>query len=121
MTKKNTSRKRNVRLEFYVDIEEEKIIKRKASKFESLSDYLRQVALKNKIYLPVPAIDRETLIELVRIGNNINQLAKRINQAEANIFQKSTKRELSEALEVLRLVLEQKIEIQDKRVYDSQS
>jgi hypothetical protein len=121
MSKQKTPRERDIKLNFYVTKKEEEVIKRKALNFQSLSDYLRRIAVSGKVYLPAPSIDREALIELTRIGNNINQIAKRVNQAEANIFQKSTKRELSESLDVLIKALDTKIFILDKKVYDSKS
>jgi type III secretion system FlhB-like substrate exporter len=46
-----------------------------------LSEYLRATALKQKIPRSVPKINREIYIELGRIGNNINQIAKAANIA----------------------------------------
>jgi len=44
-------------------------------------------------------------LELNRIGNNINQIAKRINSSEANIFHKGTKKELEQMIDELKAVL----------------
>jgi Bacterial mobilisation protein (MobC) len=44
-----------------------------------LSEYLRATALKQKIPPSVPTINREIYIELIRIGNNINQIARVAN------------------------------------------
>lgn len=41
-----------------------------------LSEYLRQAGLKRKGRTRVPEINRQTYIELGRIGNNLNQLTK---------------------------------------------
>lgn len=41
-----------------------------------LSQYLRQTGLRRKMRPRVPEINRETYLELGRIGNNLNQLTK---------------------------------------------
>ncbi len=41
-----------------------------------LSEYLRRAGLKRKRRARVPDINRQTYIELGRIGNNLNQIAK---------------------------------------------
>ena len=43
------------------------------------STFCRSAILKKKIKLP---IERELLYQLNKIGNNLNQIAKRINQKE---------------------------------------
>jgi hypothetical protein len=57
----------------------------------SMSDYFRRAGLSLKIpqvrsrrVRSVPAVNRETYVELGRIGNNINQLAKACNIAILN-------------------------------------
>lgn len=45
------------------------------------SAYIRALATGNKPKnTPVPAIDRQTYAELGKIGNNINQIARSLNQ-----------------------------------------
>lgn len=45
----------------------------------SFSDFARSAILKKQIKLP---IERELIYELNKIGNNLNQIAKRVNQRE---------------------------------------
>ena len=45
----------------------------------TFSEFARGAILKKKIKLP---IERELLYQLNKIGNNLNQIAKRINQKE---------------------------------------
>ncbi len=46
-----------------------------------LGEYIRATALEQKIPRSVPTINREFYIELIRIGNNINQIARAVNIA----------------------------------------
>ncbi|MDA3817340.1 MAG: MobC family plasmid mobilization relaxosome protein [Prolixibacteraceae bacterium] len=85
-------------MKFWVTDEEKERILKKAKGSQSLSDFLRKIALKGRVIHPVPAIDRTTFTELNRIGNNLNQIARHLNSAEANIFHKRTKKELQERL-----------------------
>lgn len=84
MTKK---RKRNIPFQFYVDSNEEFIIREKAGRtHKNLSDYLRSIAIKGAIYeVNFEEIDEfskqisQLRFEFNRIGNNINQIAKKAN------------------------------------------
>lgn len=84
MTKK---RKRNISFQFYVDSNEEFIIREKAGRtHKNLSDYLRSIAIKGAIYeVNFEEIDEfskqisQLRFEFNRIGNNINQIAKKAN------------------------------------------
>jgi hypothetical protein len=67
---------------------EEQIILEEFSKFYGVNvvEFIRRRALKKQ--LPkhkMSGINRELLIELSRIGNNINQLTKRANQNNPNL------------------------------------
>lgn len=81
-----------------------KILKR-ASKSQSLNSYMREIALTGKIIESTPSITLEHLLELNRIGNNVNQIAKAVNSAEINLFQKSTRKELEKIVHELREIL----------------
>jgi hypothetical protein len=111
-------RERGFLMRFFVDENEKEKIQKKASHNKSLSAYLRKMAMDGKVIVPKPSIDREALMEMTRIGNNINQIAHKINQAEANIFNKSTKAELLSAVEGLKAILEEKINVLDDHIYN---
>jgi len=72
-----------------------------------LGEYLRATALKRKIPRSVPKINREIYIELIRIGNNINQLARIANvgskRGEKLNLEMSKLEELSQYLDQLKL------------------
>ena len=72
-----------------------------------LGEYLRTTALKKKIPPSVPKINREIYIELIRIGNNINQLAKVANvgsnRGEKLNLEMNKLTELSQHLDRLKL------------------
>lgn len=74
-----------------------KIVAR-ASKFPSVNAYMLQMGLKGKIIERPPSITLEHYLELNRIGNNLNQIARHLNSAEANVFHKRTKKEIEQAL-----------------------
>lgn len=110
-------RTRELQLKFYVTVEELSLIKKRAQSFKNVSEYLRKISTTGKVVTPHPATDRETLIELSRIGNNINQLAHRVNQSDTNIFQKAIRRELTESLKAVSDLLESKITGLDNHIY----
>lgn len=56
--------------------------------------YLRALGMEHQIVIPKPAISREALIELGRIGNNLNQVAKALNAGQST--------ELMEVLGIIR-------------------
>jgi uncharacterized coiled-coil protein SlyX len=104
---KKAVRERPRQLKFYVTEEEKQRIIKRAAKFQSTAAYLREMALKGKIVERPPSITLEHYMELNKIGNNINQLTRRVNSTEASIFYKSTKKELEQ-------MLAQLIEVVDK-------
>ena len=76
-------RKRSKQLQFFVSDKELECIKSKVAESKlSQSDYLRHVALGKKIVV----IDgvKDLLLELKRIGLNINQLTKLAHQNRLN-------------------------------------
>lgn len=114
---KATSREREVLLTFWVTPGEKAQILKRAQSFKNVSEYLRKISTTGKVVTPHPATDREALIELSRIGNNINQLAHRVNQSDTNIFQKAIRRELTESLKAVSDLLESKITVLDNHIY----
>jgi hypothetical protein len=96
--KKDPVRVRPLQLKIWVSAEEKKRIEKRAEKFQSTAEYLRQIALKGKIVERPPSITLNHYLELNRIGNNINQLTRQVNSGEASIFHKRTKKEIEEAL-----------------------
>lgn len=81
------NRKRKVHLNFYVNPDEEFIIREKAAScHKNLSDYLRMISIKGEIYeVNFHELDEfskqlsQLRFEFNRIGNNINQVAKKVN------------------------------------------
>lgn len=80
---------------------EDKIkIKEKAKNVgKDLSDYARNILLQKKIS---PKIDLQTLIEIRRIGTNLNQITRRINSSKVI----DNPQELLEKIEILTKELE---------------
>ena len=75
------SRKRNVKLEFWVTPDEKEQIEQKMAELgtENLSAYLRKMAIDGRILkLDLPEL-RELLSLMRRYSGNLNQIAKRIN------------------------------------------
>lgn len=70
-----------------------------------LSEYLRAVLFKKRLPVPratVPAVNRETLVQLNRIGSLLNQQAKALNTAKLqNSFDKITPQYLQHCLDKL--------------------
>lgn len=81
------NRKRRTQLHFYVNSDEEFMIREKAAScHKNLSDYLRTISIKGAIYeVNFHEIDEfskqlsQLQFEFNRIGNNINQVAKKVN------------------------------------------
>ena len=73
----------------------------------TLSEYLRSTGLKKHLRPPVPQINRETYVELGRIGNNINQMTKAchtaINQGRGCNINPAALSSLKKQLDLLRL------------------
>ena len=75
------SRKRSVKLEFWVSPDEKEQIEQKMAELgtENLSAYLRKMAIDGRILkLDLPEL-RELLSLMRRYSGNLNQIAKRIN------------------------------------------
>ena len=77
----NENRKREKQIKFYVNEKEYDQIKKKVKKSKlKQQEYLIKSELNKKIIV----IDglKEILLELSREGNNLNQIAKKINEGE---------------------------------------
>lgn len=77
----NKNRKRDKQIKFYVNEKEYEQIKKKVEKSKlKQQEYLIKSALNKKIIV----IDglKEIFLELSREGNNLNQIAKKINEGE---------------------------------------
>lgn len=76
------SRKRNIQIIFWVSEEEREQIQAKMEQVgtENLSAYLRKIAIDGYILkLDLPEL-REMISLLRRSGNNLNQIARRLNE-----------------------------------------
>ena len=76
------SRKRNIQIIFWVSEEERKQIQAKMEQVgtENLSAYLRKIAIDGYILkLDLPEL-REVISLLRRSSNNLNQIARRLNE-----------------------------------------
>lgn len=86
-------RTRNRQINFYLSEKEYESLQKKISKTKlNQSDFLREMIFKKNIFI-FSDLDK-FLIELKRIGNNINQLTKAVNQGKINC--KNEVEELSE-------------------------
>lgn len=69
--------KRTSRLELRLTLEEkDRLFKLAQENEKTIAQYIREVVLNGKL---VAKTDIQTVIELKRIGNNLNQIAKQIN------------------------------------------
>ena len=77
----NENRKRNIQIKFWVDEDEYTKIteKVKLSKMQ-MGRYMRNAALKKQIIIYDLTSVFELSAQVSRIGNNINQIAKKLNQ-----------------------------------------
>jgi len=72
-------RKRNIQIKFFLSDEENKKLENKLEKLDlNKSEYLRKCSLDKKIIV----VDgfKELAKEISRIGNNLNQITKAVNQ-----------------------------------------
>lgn len=97
------NRKRDKQIKFYVTEKEYKEIKKKVEKSKlKQTDYLIKSALNKKIIV----LDglKEILLELSREGNNLNQIAKKINGGEQTDI-KEMKKNLMELWDLIEKIL----------------
>ena len=80
-----TQRERKNKIEFYVNDEEKSFIleKMKVAKIKNLSAYLRKAAIDEKIEIHDYSGLKDINYNLRKIGVNINQIAKRINETNS--------------------------------------
>lgn len=117
MEKKYYNRNRSIQIKFFVNEKERTIIEKRAKPFNSLSEYLRDIAMEGKIIERIPSITLNHYTELNRIGNNINQIARKLNSQEANIFHRKTKKELTELFSQLTEILNENVSlIEENRI-----
>lgn len=97
------NRKRDKQIKFYVTEKEYKEIKKKVEKSKlKQTDYLIKSALNKKIIV-VDGL-KEILLELSREGNNLNQIAKKINGGEQTDI-KEMKKNLMELWDLIEKIL----------------
>ena len=101
----NENRKREKQIKFYVNEKEYDQIKKKVenSKLKQ-QEYLIKSALNKKIIV----IDglKEILLELSREGNNLNQIAKKINEGEQKDI-KEMKNKLNNLWDLIEKILKE--------------
>ena len=85
-------RKRNCLIKFYVTEEEKKFIfnKMEAAGIKNLSAYLRKISIEGKIEIVDYSGMRNFAAEINKIGVNINQIVKRVNETKS-IFREDIK------------------------------
>ncbi len=78
---KEKNEKRSIRLTFRMNKQEQQHLQ-KLSDYANLptSEVIRETVFKKRLLQPrVSVIDQQTYVELKRIGNNVNQIAKHLN------------------------------------------
>lgn len=99
----SVNRKRDKQIKFYVTEKEYEEIKKKVEKSKlKQTDYLIKSALNKKIIV-VDGL-KEILLELSREGNNLNQIAKKINEGEQTDI-KEMKKNLMELWDLIEKTL----------------
>ena len=103
-----TQRERKNKIEFYVNDEEKSFIleKMKVAKIKNLSAYLRKAAIDGKIEIHDYSGLKEINYNLRKIGVNINQIAKRINETNS-VYQsdmEDIKRKVNEVWHILTFI-----------------
>lgn len=99
------NRKRDKQIKFYVNEKEYDQIKKKVEKSKlKQQEYLIKSALNKKIIV----IDglKEILLELSREGNNLNQIAKKINEGEQKDI-KEMKNKLNNLWDLIEKILKE--------------
>ncbi|MDU1308729.1 MAG: plasmid mobilization relaxosome protein MobC [Clostridium perfringens] len=101
----NENRKRDKQIKFYVNEKEYEQIKKKVEKSKlKQQEYLIKSALNKKIIV----IDglKEIFLELSREGNNLNQIAKKINEGEQKDI-KEMKNKLNNLWDLIEKILKE--------------
>ena len=90
---KETARERTIQKKFFVDEPENKKIKKIMSQADmtNFSAYARKACLNQKLYhmdfsslKEIISVIAQANFEVNHIGNNLNQIAKRLNESEQN-------------------------------------
>lgn len=101
----NENRKREKQIKFYVNEKEYEEIKKKVEKSKlNQQEYLIKSALNKKIIV-VDGL-KEILLELSREGNNLNQIAKKINEGEQKDI-KEMKNKLNNLWDLIEKILKE--------------
>ena len=101
----NENRKREKQIKFYVNEKEYDQIKKKVKKSKlKQQEYLIKSALNKKIIV-VDGL-KEILLELSREGNNLNQIAKKINEGEQKDI-KEMKNKLNDLWDLIEKILKE--------------
>ncbi|MGU9064876.1 plasmid mobilization protein [Clostridium perfringens] len=101
----NENRKREKQIKFYVNEKEYDQIKKKVEKSKlKQQEYLIKSALNKKIIV-VDGL-KEILLELSREGNNLNQIAKKINEGEQKDI-KEMKNKLNNLWDLIEKILKE--------------
>ena len=88
------NRRRDMTLTIRVTEKEKQYIKKRAKKAGlSVTDYIVRLSLETPIFIPVNM--QPFLLELKRIGNNINQLTTKVN---SKVFSRIISKNLSKRL-----------------------
>lgn len=91
--------KKVARLELRLTLEEKNILSKMAQEKEkTIAQLIRELVLKDKL---VTKTDVQTVIELKRIGNNLNQIARQINLIPHEDNIKSCLQEVHELLNMI--------------------
>ncbi|MGU8655250.1 plasmid mobilization protein [Clostridium perfringens] len=99
------NRKRDKQIKFYVNEKEYEQIKKKVEKSKlKQQEYLIKSALNKKIIV-VDGL-KEILLELSREGNNLNQIAKKINEGEQKDI-KEMKNKLNNLWDLIEKILKE--------------
>ena len=96
--------KRSIRFTFRLNQwEEEMLIQLMAYTEKSAAEVIRDIVFQERILKPkIPALDHKTYGELKRIGNNLNQIAKKLN---ANAKAAETEKAIKELKVILNKIL----------------
>jgi hypothetical protein len=96
--------KRSIRFTFRLNQrEEEMLIQLMAYAEKSGADVIRDIVFRDRLLKPkIPALDQKTYGELKRIGNNLNQVARKLN---ANARAAETEKTIKELKDILNQIL----------------
>lgn len=94
--------KRTARIELRLTIEEKNLLTNRAKGCDkTVAQYIRELCLKDTI---VTKTDIQTVIELKRIGNNLNQIAKQINTIPQDDIIRNYMKDIDSILERITLI-----------------